>query len=317
MASLACRWVFTLNNYSQDDVRRAERWITAERCVYGVVGREVAASTDTPHLQGFLHLKNKCRMSGLRKNLFKTAHYEVARGSDEENQKYCKKGGDVVVEVGQPAVKIGTNKSYLVANEIADRVSRGEELSDVLESDSKYLEAYYKHIQFVEKVTDMKTQAIGFRDFKDNYGADNLVFWPWQSELYDMLTKERPDRRKIFWYVDTVGGAGKSSFASMFISRHKAVRFRGSVRPLDVAYAYKREPVVFFDFPRSAFDVDKMCSLMEQFKDGEIFSSKYARVMKRFAPPHVIVFANFWPFKGAFSEDRIVVRVIQKGEILK
>ena len=317
MASCACRWTFTHNNYSEDDVHRAERWITAERCVYGVVGRETAASTGTPHLQGFLQLKNKCRMSSLRKNLFKTAHYEIARGSDEENQKYCTKSGDIVVEVGKPALKIGTKKSCLIANEIAQRIAKGEDLNELLESDGKYLESYYKHMQFVEKVTEMKSRAICFKDFKDNYGSDNLVFWPWQVELYDMLTKEQPDRRKIYWYVDTIGGAGKSSFASMFISRHKAVRFRGSVRMMDVAYAYKREPVVFFDFPRSAFDVEKMCSIMEQFKDGEIFSSKYTSGMKFFASPHVIVFANFWPPKGAFSEDRIIVRLIKNGRILK
>ena len=315
MASFACRWVFTHNNYSDNDLDRARAWITPDNCLYAVVGKETAETTETPHLQGFLHLKKRSKISTLKKKLF-NAHFEVARGSDEENQKYCTKGGNILLEIGQPAPKNGTNTSFVNATEIATRVGAGEDLHDILHSDDKFMVAHDKHMQYVDRMIEINANKIGEEAFRDYYGCNNMVFWPWQAELYDMLTKEQPDPRRIFGYVDPKGGAGKSSFASMFRSRHNAIRFRGG-RPQDIAYAYKRQPVVFFDFPRTNHDVDKMCSLMEQMKDGELFSSKYVSVVKSFAPPHVIVFANFFPSRGAFSEDRIEVRLIEKGKILK
>ncbi len=316
MAGLASRWIFTHNNYSDSDLEIARNWITADNCLYGVVGKEIAETTNTPHLQGFVHLKRNRRVRGLKKCLF-NAHFEVARGTDEENQKYCKKGGDVLLEVGKPQPKSGTNRSFVNATEIAEKVGGGEDLYDVLCSQKeKYLVAFDKHMKYIDRMTQIIRNRKGEEAFVQYYGANNVVFWPWQADLYDMLTQDAPDPRRVFWYVDLRGGAGKSSFASMFRSRREAVRFRGG-RPQDIAYAYNRQPVVFFDFPRATQEVSRLCSIMEQMKDGELFSSKYTSEVKSFAPPHVIVFANFYPTHGTFSEDRVVVRVIDREQILK
>ena len=40
-----------------------------------------------------------------------TPAYEKARGSDLDNQRYCKKDNDVVLEVGEPVVKPTVNTS--------------------------------------------------------------------------------------------------------------------------------------------------------------------------------------------------------------
>ncbi len=308
MRSSARRWVFTLNNYTEEDVERIKEYLTPDVCNYAVVGKEIGEQNNTQHLQGFVHFRGRKTLVALKKNIG-NAHFEVARGSDEDNQNYCRKGEDLLVEVGTPAPKHGTNVSYLVASELAARVAGGEQLYALLHSDEKYMVAYNKHMQFVDRMVMVDKSKIGDEAFNAVYGRDHFVMYRWQAELYDILTKSEPDRRKIYWYVDTKGGAGKSTFANMFCSRHLAVKFTLG-RSQDIAYVYNREPVVFFDFPRSCRNIEDMCSIMEQLKDGLIFSSKYMSEIKRFAPPHVVVFSNYSAPFGVFSDDRFVLRDI-------
>lgn len=54
-----------------------------------VVGFEVGES-GTPHLQGYVEFKNQCKLSTLKRWL-PSAHFEVAKGTAEDNLKYCTK----------------------------------------------------------------------------------------------------------------------------------------------------------------------------------------------------------------------------------
>jgi len=309
------RWVFTVNNYTDEDVNTLKKVFTDELCVYAIVGKEKGEKNDTPHLQGFVHFRRKMRLGILKKTVSLTAHFEYARGSDEENQKYCSKDGNIVLEIGQPAAKIGTNKSYLIAKELADKIASGKSLQSLLDSDEKYVEAYAKHAGFVETCVRNKKDSDGFEAFTKEHGDDNLVMYKWQSQLYDLLTKTTPHPRKIYWYVDPIGGAGKSTFCNVFMARHKAVCFFGG-RLNDLSYAYDREPVVFFDLARSGAN-EYLYGFMEQLKNGRIFSSKYQSGFKYFRRPHVVVFSNEEPPANAFSKDRLVVLIIKQNAILK
>lgn len=46
-------WCFTLNNYTDEEIRRLE----SLECERLVVGKEVAPTTGTPHLQGYIRFK--------------------------------------------------------------------------------------------------------------------------------------------------------------------------------------------------------------------------------------------------------------------
>lgn len=89
-------WCFTLNNYTADD----EALLAAAPVQYMVYGHEVA-STGTEHLQGFLVLEKTARISGLKK-LHPRCHWEAAKGSAEQNKKYCTKEARDIVERGTP-----------------------------------------------------------------------------------------------------------------------------------------------------------------------------------------------------------------------
>jgi len=78
-------WCFTINNPSAND--DPNDW--AEDAQWIIWQLEEGASR-TPHLQGYVHLKKKKRISYL-KGLNTRAHWEKARGTPEQNRAYCTK----------------------------------------------------------------------------------------------------------------------------------------------------------------------------------------------------------------------------------
>ena len=52
---------FTLNNYTEDDYNEIKEWIDklAAEEKYGIVCKETAPTTGTPHLHGYLEFSNR------------------------------------------------------------------------------------------------------------------------------------------------------------------------------------------------------------------------------------------------------------------
>ena len=95
------RFCFTLNDYTEDDYDKIKTFLV-EHCKYGIVGREIAPTTNRPHLQGFGNLKRNMRFNALKARLHNSIHIEQANGTDEQNQKYCSKAGSYF-ETGTPS----------------------------------------------------------------------------------------------------------------------------------------------------------------------------------------------------------------------
>ncbi len=85
-------WVFTVNNYTYIPE------VLPVHGVYAIIGKE-GASTDTPHLQGYVECTKTCRFSAIQKWLHSKAHCEKRRGTREQARDYCKKEGDFI-EIG-------------------------------------------------------------------------------------------------------------------------------------------------------------------------------------------------------------------------
>lgn len=83
-------WVFTLNNYNDDH----EAQIQNLECKYLVYGHEVAPTTGTPHLQGFVSFHNQKDFNATRKLFPEGTHIEKKKASDFLASAYCKKDGD-------------------------------------------------------------------------------------------------------------------------------------------------------------------------------------------------------------------------------
>nr|UVF58770.1 MAG: replication-associated protein [Abudefduf bengalensis circovirus] len=94
-----------MNNASEDELAALTANLNEASCLFAMVGREQVEERGTPHLQGFLNLRTKRRLAGVRQLVSPRAHLERARGTDTENDDYCRKGGDVVLCVGEPSAQ--------------------------------------------------------------------------------------------------------------------------------------------------------------------------------------------------------------------
>lgn len=79
----------TMNNYTADHIA----WLSSLECKYLIYGKEIAPTTGTPHLQGYVYFNNPRTVRSLIKKLY-GFHIEVAKGTPEQNITYCKKDGD-------------------------------------------------------------------------------------------------------------------------------------------------------------------------------------------------------------------------------
>lgn len=84
-------WCFTINNYTDDDGEALAA--IEEKVNYMIIGRE-GKDTDTPHMQGYVNMREAHTMSALSKKYMPRAHIELAKGSAQQNKVYCSKEGD-------------------------------------------------------------------------------------------------------------------------------------------------------------------------------------------------------------------------------
>lgn len=134
----------------------------------------------------------------------------------------------------------------------------------------------------------------------------------WQVELEEFLSAE-PDPRKIRWYCDPVGNAGKSSWSKHWVLKHAdSIVVDGAADNIKCALALLKKEnkpmprTIIWDIPRSQEHVSY--TAMEKIKDGLFFSGKYESGMVIMETPHVVCFANRLPDHSKLSGDRWDIR---------
>lgn len=82
-------FVFTQNNYPNFDL------VENVVCKYIAYAEEIAPTTGTPHLQGYISFVNAKTIEQARK-LLPGCHVEVMRGSLLQNDEYVSKSGTLI-----------------------------------------------------------------------------------------------------------------------------------------------------------------------------------------------------------------------------
>lgn len=295
------RWVFTLNNYTEEEYAQV-RSFCEERCTYSVVGKEIGAQ-ETPHLQGFVVLKKSQRLSFLRRRLSGRAHYEPARGTNDQAATYCKKEGDFW-EHGTCPTSRGKGAAW---ESFRDWLTTREFRPADDEIFAEFPSLYGQYPDGVRKVLDML--------YPESVVLPVGAFVRWQSDLADILDGEADDR-KVYFYVDPKGGSGKSYFCKYYLSSHQDGQYLRSGKRDDLAHALNIAKRVFlFDVPRGGMVEHFQYNICEQIKDGLIFSPKYDSRTKVISHAcHVIVFCNEEPNMTKLSEDRYVIERLSEIE---
>lgn len=277
-------------------------------CAYLVYQNEICPESGRSHRQFYVEFKNPRSLRAVSK-LFGKAHVESRRGSREAARDYCMKEasrcpGTLPVEVGEWKMeKKGVSDQW---KEIKDLIASGGKAEDVY---GAYTGLYVRYKRNIDSIIAAENSRKILAKTKLKY--NEAVLSPWQDEVVWELTGQ--SNRGVLWVYDVVGGQGKT-----FLSGYIEVMLNGFVtgdgKSSDIAHAYNCEEYVVFDYSRSR-EESVSYNLIEQLKNGRVFSGKYEshnkRVLSGFC--RVVVFANFEPIRSKLSADRWNVYEVLNG----
>jgi len=150
---------FTYNNYNKVD-----NWgvqlvaaLTELGANYYIWGKEIAPSTGTPHLQGYVQLKKRKYFKTICK-LLPSIHITIIRGSSQDNIDYCQKVDDDYYEFGEyRSVARGRGKQKEDWDILVNQAREGQ-LDEIREHNPREYALYYRTwIQM--KVDNMSPEA--------------------------------------------------------------------------------------------------------------------------------------------------------------
>lgn len=296
-------WCFTYNNPTEDHLT----W-DPKRVKYAVYQKEIGES-GTVHFQGFVIFYTMQRLSGVKKILEKAHWGNRYKGStNEAARNYCfpdipvtdldgrtKREAGLYIdgpwEFGSFESKQGARNDIY---EVRDKILNGSTRDEIYIEDPEVAAKYPKYIdRLVQIARDKQVVPLTHIDPR-----------PWQADVIALVNTD-PDPRKVYWYYDPVGNAGKTYLAKYLIDNHNAFYSCGG-KAMDITYSYNYQPIVILDYVRDAQDYVNY-SVLEMFKNGLIQSNKYESTLKRINPPHLIIFANFLPDETKMSADRWVI----------
>jgi hypothetical protein len=281
---------FTLNNYTDEDLEILKNVSEVE---YAIFGKEIAPTTLTKHIQGFIYFKLQKTISAVIKWFHGKGlkpHVEVCKGNIEQNITYCSKEGDFM-EIGKRP-KQGQRNDLI---ELFDDVKEGKSDVEIME---KYGEIYLKYFKAIDRVRMNYRKEKSLEYMQEKYSDAKLK--EWQEEALKRI--ENQNDRQITWIVDFKGNTGKTFLAKHLLAT-KDTFYVQNGKCSDVAHAYNYEEFVVFDFTRSNEDRINY-SVIESFKNGLIFSPKYDSTTKIFKECKVLCLSNFMPEMHKLSSDR-------------
>lgn len=85
-------WCFTINNYTPGEVEVLQN--LDEGVKYLICGKEIAPTTGTPHLQGYIVFPNRVRVGHVKTFVGNRARIVPANGDALQNYEYCTKEGE-------------------------------------------------------------------------------------------------------------------------------------------------------------------------------------------------------------------------------
>lgn len=138
----------------------------------------------------------------------------------------------------------------------------------------------------------------------------DVEWYPWQKDIIDIIEKNDDGDRTFNWYWETKGNVGKSWLCKFLCLKYDAIICDGKkdnvmnqVRTWMEDNKEQSPRVVIMDVPRTNIEYINY-GVLEQLKNGLIYSGKYEGGVCIFESPIVVIFANEMPDVDKISLDR-------------
>lgn len=295
VSTRCCRWVFTLNNYTDDDVNHLVCSLEPAS-EYLVFGREVGAS-GTPHLQGYFQLKNSTRFNAVKQLVGQRAWVAAARGTTAQAVNYCKKENDFE-EFGDVPTDQGHRSDWDDYRDFVRELGRVPSTREIINHNISLWARYSSRcVEIAEALLDPVSLT-----------TDNPRLG-WQTTVCGRIAgavQSGANPRTIDFVIDPDGRGGKSWICQWALSNYgDKVQILKIGRRDDLAHAIDETKSIFlFDVPRNQM-IYLQYAVLEMLKDQLVFSPKYGSRMKILrVVPYVAVFSNEAPDFSALTNDR-------------
>lgn len=286
-------FAYTLNNYTEEEYERIK---SIGKVSYHIMAREIAPTTGTPHIQGYIHFKDVKKWKDAKKIVSKRCFIVMIKGSPFQNFKYCSKEDPNFIEIGIRPVGSGKRSDIDNLRTILKTIGLTTPVDELIvdygnnQQQCSYIKTYVNSLINIKHEEDFKNRDIG-------------KFTQCQQDWHDLLMIQ--DNRKILFIVDSIGNTGKSYFCNIMkkLYGHKVFITKGG-KTLDLSYIFKREEYVLYDCPRTG---EINYQFLECMKDGYITSNKYESQNKQWGGSKVIVLTNSEPDLSKLSLDRYLI----------
>ena len=222
-------WCFTIPNYT-DGTLQSLRALSGSGCVaYLVFGREIAPTTGTPHLQGYVRFNTRKRFACVQR-LLPQCHLTSAQDHRSKT------------EITAAKTAIMRNSVYLLSLSKGnvptsiDTLSGFKVFQDSPPSESSSCTTH-PSMEDMHEVYEQYSRACPRPVLRDG------ELRPWQADLYTRLQGEANDRTVEF-IVDRDGGLGKSWFCGYVFSVARVPATRPGKRD-DLAHAVDERSRIF------------------------------------------------------------------------
>jgi len=301
-------WSFTINNYTEDELLACSRAVPQKDAVYIVFQEEVAPTTGTPHIQGYISFDKRIRLTGVKKVLGKRIYAVPSNGSPSSNRTYC------TDQTKDGAVEGSVREFGTIPEDPKERQGKRSDFEEFRHAVDEGLRCKKKaRLQFPALTAKYPRWCYDVIADKKEIQVDDHPYRLWQQDLYDRLSQE-PNDRTIIFVVDKVGNEGKTWFGKHYCKHHDDAQYLEPSKKADMAYALQDDlRVLFINVTRTveANNIDYLYSFVESVKDGMVFSPKYESRTKYYSKVHVVVMMNQQPNETILSADRYQIITIK------
>lgn len=264
---------------------------------YVIFQLEECDETGRWHFQGYMELRKVCRFRAVKKwgGFWETAHLEAREGTRQEAVNYCRKNETSIAgpwTIG--AFEAGGQGKRNELGALVEAARGGATARDIA---LEYPSSYIRYGNGIQRWMDL---------IRPN-PVETITLCRWQRELVGLLRGE-PHPRKIRWYVDSIGGSGKSTFVRWYLANTGGAQLLSGGQHQRILYAVEPCRVHFFDFARAMGDGAEAhypYVPIEHIKNGLVpAGGMYGAGSRVLGPNHCICFSNSMPDESKFSSDR-------------